>query len=286
MLIDLVGSTAPPVEKKGTEKHSPVFPHGRSWVMTAGSKLDWLGRASTATAFVALLAIGQCTAQNPVGVPPNTTPPIEAIIAGMARARAENQRRFRSYVVTRDYKLFGNERSKTKVHLMADISFVPPATKKYTIQKADGAGFGETIVRRMLMSEVEIAKDYASTDFSPDNYDLRFIHEGNVGGQRCYVLELLPKRKNKNLLQGNIWVDAGTYLPRHIEGEPVKTPSWWLRRLRIELDYGEVGGMWLQTALEATAVVRILGPHTIIARDVKYELSDLVVADRPIKILK
>ena len=149
----------------------------------------------------------------------NIAPTIEAIIAGMAQARAENQARFRSYVVTRDYKLFGKEKTKTKVHLMADISFVPPATKKYSIQKANGAGFGETIVRRMLTSEVEIAKDYATTDFSADNYDFRFICEGNANGQRCYVLDLLPKRKNKNLLHGKIWVDADTYLPRRIEGE-------------------------------------------------------------------
>ena len=212
------------------------------------------------------------------------TPTIEAIIADMAQARAENQSRFRSYLVTRDYKLFGREREKSKVHLMADISFIPPATKKYSIQKVAGAGFGETIVRRMLTSEVEIAKDYTSTDFSADNYDFRFIREGNVSGQRCYVLELLPKRKNKNLLYGKIWVDADTYLPRHIEGEPVKPPSWWLRSLRIELDYSEVGGMWLQTALEATAIVRILGPHTMIARDVKYQLSDLAVTARAIQI--
>lgn len=211
----------------------------------------------------------------------STIPSINIIIAGMALARAENQARFRSYIVTRDYELFGKEREKTKSQVTADVSFDPPATKKYTIQKAIGVSFGETLVRRMLKSEVEIAKDYASTDFSPENYDFRFILEENAGGQRRYVLELLPKRKDKNLLQGKIWVDAGTYLPQRIEGEPVKTPSWWLRRLHIELSFGEVGGMWLQTALEATATVRILGPHTIVSRDVKYQLSDLVAAAHP-----
>jgi hypothetical protein len=205
-------------------------------------------------------------------------PPIEGIIAGMAQARAENQARFRSYIVTRDYMLFGKERSKTKSRVIADISFVPPATKTYTIQKTNGTGFGETIVRRMLMSEVEIAKDYTSTDFSRENYDFRFILEENVGGRRCYVLELLPRRKDKNLLQGKIWVDAGTYLPRRVEGSPIKTPSWWLRSLRFELSYGEVGGMWLQTALEATATVRVFGPHAMVSRDVKYQLDDQVVA--------
>ena len=208
----------------------------------------------------------------------STIPSIKAIIVSMALARAENQARFRSYIVTRDYELFGKERANTKSQVTADVSFVPPATKKYTIQKAIGVSFGETIVRRMLKSEVEIAKDYASTDFSSENYDFRFILEEITGGQRRYVLELLPKRKDKNLLQGKIWVDAGTYLPQRIEGEPVKTPSWWLRRLHIELSFGEVGGMWLQTTLEASATVRILGPHTIVSRDVKYQLSDLAAA--------
>jgi hypothetical protein len=208
-------------------------------------------------------------------------PAIEDILAGMAQARTENQARFRSYIVTRDYKLFGKERLRIKSQVIADISFVPPATKTYMIQKTNGTGFGETLVRRMLIGEVEIARDYASTDFSADNYDFRFIIEENIGGQSCYVLELLPKRKDKNLLQGKIWVDAGTFLPQRIEGVPIKTPSWWLRSLRLELSYGEVGGMWLQTTLEATAAVRIFGVHTMVSRDVKYQLGDQVAAARP-----
>ncbi len=88
----------------------------------------------------------------------STIPSIKAIIASMTLARAENQARFRSYIVTRDYELFGKERAKTKSQVTADVSFVPPATKKYTIQKAIGVSFGETLVRRMLKNEVEIAK--------------------------------------------------------------------------------------------------------------------------------
>lgn len=207
-------------------------------------------------------------------------PPIESIIVDMAKARAKNQAHLRSYIVTRDYKLFGKERAKTKFEVTADIAFVPPATKKFTLYKANGGGFGATIVRRMLVREVEIARDYASTDFSSDNYNFRFIREEHVDGHLCYVLDLLPKGKSNNLLNGRIWVNADTYLPKRIEGEPNKSPSWWLRRLHIELNYGEVGGMWLQTTLEATATVRIIGPHAMVAQDVKYQLSDLVVAAR------
>jgi hypothetical protein len=205
-------------------------------------------------------------------------PTMETLMARMAQARAENQARFRSYIVTRDYQLFGKERDKSKSQVIADIIFVPPDSKKYAIQQSMGSGLGEKVVRRMLAREADITKDYRATDFSRDNYDVRFLRQEEVGGQRCYVLELLPKRPDRNLVRGNIWVDVNTYLLRRAEGEPAKSPSWWLRDVRLVFVYGEVGGMWLQTASEATANVRILGQYRMVSRDLKYQLSELVAA--------
>ena len=221
---------------------------------------------------ICLAAAVACASAQTADIPPT----VETIVARMARARSMNQASFRSYTVTRDYKLFGKERQKTKARIIADISFVPPTSKNFSIQKTNGTGIGERIVRRMLSSEVEIAKDYSATDFSPDNYDFRFIREENIGNQPCYVLELIPKRKEKNLIRGSLWIDASTYLLRRAEGEPAKNPSWWVRNARVTLFYSDVGGMWLQTALEGTATVRILGSFTIISSDVKYEMGDLV----------
>lgn len=208
----------------------------------------------------------------------SSAPTVNTLIARMAQARDENQARFRSYIVTRDYQLFGKERDKTKSQVIADVTFVPPDSKKYAIQQSMGSGLGEKVVRRMLAREADITKDYRSTDFSPDNYDFRFLRQEHVDSQRCYVLELLPRRKDKNLLRGTIWVDVNTYLLRRTEGEPAKSPSWWLRDVRLVFVYGEVGGMWLQTASEATANVRILGQYKMVSRDVKYQLSELVAA--------
>jgi len=208
-------------------------------------------------------------------------PALETIIARMAQARDENQARFRPYVVTRDYKLSDTENYSTKAQVVANVSFVPPSSKKYAIQQTSGTGLGEMIVRRMLANEAEITKDYSSTDLSPVNYDFRFLREEEASGQRCYVIELVPRRKDKHLLRGNVWVDAKTYLIHRSEGEPAKALSWWLRDVRIALRYGDVGGMWLQTALEATASVRILGSYTMVSHDVKYDLKEIVVAGRP-----
>ena len=206
----------------------------------------------------------------------SSVPTAEAITARMAQARAENRARLRPYIVTRNYKLFGKEGSKAKSEVIADVAFVPPNSKKYTIQETNGSGLGQMIVRRMLANEAEVTKDYVSTDLSTDNYDFRFIREEDVSGQRCYVLELLPRRKEKHLLHGDIWVDADTYLLRRFEGETAKTPSWWVRDVSVTFVYGEVGGMWLQIASEAVANVRILGRSTMVSRDVKYKITELV----------
>src|SRR5687768_9360805 len=71
------------------------------------------------------------------------TPPLETIVTRMAQARAENRARLRPYTVTRDYKLFGKERTKNKAQVIADVSFVPPDSKLYVIEQANGVGLGE-----------------------------------------------------------------------------------------------------------------------------------------------
>jgi hypothetical protein len=207
-----------------------------------------------------------------------TLPTVETIIARMAQARDENQSRFRPYIVTRGYTLFGQERQKSKSEVMADVTFVPPDRKQYAIQESSGSGLGEILVRRMLAGEADITKNSSSTDFSMQNYDFRFVRQEDVEGELCYMLELLPKRKDRNLVRGNIWVDVKTYLLRRTEGQPAKSPSWWLRDVHMTFLYGEINGMWLQTSSEATATVRILGQHTMVARDMKYRMGELVAA--------
>lgn len=199
--------------------------------------------------------------------------PTENIIAHMAKAGEDNHANFRPYVVMVDYKLFGKETVVPASQVIAELTFIPPYLKSYAIQHANGTHIGETIVRRMLEGQMAFAKDSGSTDISRDNYDFRLIREEDVNGHNCYVLELLPRRKAKNLLHGNIWVDASTYLLQRVEGEPAKSSSWWLKDVRIVLLFGYVGEMWMQTSSESTADVRIVGQFRMISQDVSYKID-------------
>lgn len=217
---------------------------------------------------VSLFVVGLTSAEDRVA-----TPNVETIVQRMAKARADNQAILRAYTVTRDYRLVGQDRTDSKAQILAQISFVPPSAKKFVIQKSSGTGFGERAVRQMLEHETDIVKNHDSTEMSLSNYEFQLLREELCGGRRCYVLSINPRREDKTLLRGHIWVDAITYLLHRTEGQPAKGPSWWLRDSSIIFTYGDVHGMWLQTGSESKANVRFVGRYTMISRDLEYTLS-------------
>jgi hypothetical protein len=200
----------------------------------------------------------------------------------MIQARSENRARLRPYSVTRDYRLFGKEKQMARSEVIARVTFDPPGIKQFVIQQASGTGMGERIVRQMLEHETEIGRNNASTDLSPANYGFRYLREEELAGRRCYVLGIVPRRSDKSLLRGQIWVDAVTYLLHRTEGEPARSPSWWLKDARLALVYSDVGGMWLQTSSESSAEVRFLGRHTMLSRDVEYSMSTMAASADPV----
>jgi hypothetical protein len=219
--------------------------------------------------FLGLAVVACASAQSGAVVPE-----VETIVTRMGEARAENRARLRPYTLTREYKLFGKDKEKPKSQVVAELSFVPPNVKKFTIQSTSGAaGLGERIVRQMLEGEASAVEQYGATDVSSANYHIKFVREDAVNGRHCYVLDLLPKREDKHLLRGNIWVDSDTFMLHRFDGAPAKGPSWWLRDARIAFVYGDVGGMWLQTGSESSANVRIFGPYTMVSRDVQYNVT-------------
>jgi hypothetical protein len=245
--------------------HQIAIPHGTERDVTLGA----VHSMRKICAYLLLLQLGSGLALAYADPPPS----IEVIVTRMAEARAANRASLRAHSLTREYTLVGKDK-KPKATVIAQISFAPPGAKKFTITKATGTGFGERAVRQMLENETAIVKNFDSTDMSLANYGFRLVREEQMGGKPCFVLELTPKRKDKTLLRGHVWVDSSTYLLLRTEGVPAKEPSWWLRESGIVFTYGDVGGMWLQTGSESRANVRFVGQYTMVSRDVDYTLSE------------
>jgi hypothetical protein len=202
-------------------------------------------------------------------------PSLTSILQGMERSQSE-VRQQTPYQVIREYSLSGVKSSSANAEVVAQVDFKPPIGKDYSIQKWSGSARGKQVVQRVLDHEREASKgDQGRTAVTRDNYDFIVLGDAVLDGRQCYVLGLKPKRREKDLISGSAWVDKSTFLIRHLEGETARTPSWWLKSVRIKLSFGDVSGVWLQTSMEAVSDVRLLGLHTLRSRIVDYRGSDI-----------
>ncbi|MDP9267379.1 MAG: hypothetical protein M3P27_03530 [Acidobacteriota bacterium] len=204
------------------------------------------------------------------------TADLATIIARMERAQADNRTHFRPYVVTCDYKLYGSDTSRATSEVVAELSFQPPDQKQYEIKQSSGSGSGEKVVRRVLDRETEMARQAGQFDLNRSNYDFGLLRTEQLAGVPVYVLDLRPRRSDRNLLQGEAYVDAATYRIRRIVGRPAKSPSWLIKDLQLTLTFSEAKGMWMQTGSEAVANVRFVGKHVFVSHDVSVQTAEVV----------
>ena len=224
--------------------------------------------------FITLVTlIGALVGQVP---PPSASADLDTIVTRMEQVQADNRAHFRPYIVTRDYKLYGSDTERATSEVIADISFQPPNQKQYEIKQTSGSGSGEKVVRRVLDREAEMARQVGQSDLNRANYDFELLRTEQMAGAPVYVLELHPKRSDRNLLKGEAYVDAATYRIRRIVGRPAKSPSWLIKDLQLTLTFSEAKGMWMQTGSEAIANVRFVGKHIFVSRDVSVQTSEVV----------
>jgi hypothetical protein len=204
---------------------------------------------------------------------------LDAIIQAVEKAQAAKNPHT-SYQVIREYRLFGAKDSKPDSEVVAEINFRPPAFRDYTIQRSSGSTRGPQLVRRILDHEVKATAqaNRGSSAISSDNYNFSYIGEATLDGQPCYVLALKPRRSDNNLISGQAWVDKNSFLIRQIQGEVEKTPSWWLKAVRVKLVFADLDGIWVQKSMEATADVRMVGAHTLTSRLLDYRREHEVAA--------
>jgi hypothetical protein len=203
-------------------------------------------------------------------------PDLQVLITGLEAAQRANHAHMVPFTVTREYELFsGNDQQPTGT-VVAEVHFQPPATKTWQITQASGNARAERVVKNVLEREVKYARD-GKIAISSQDYDFRYVGTGESDHRSCYILELIPKSSDGNLLRGRIWVDRDTYLIHHFEGEPAKSPSWWVKDLKLSTTYNDMGGMWLQAVSKGTADIRLCGPHTMTARTLTYRVARPVV---------
>ncbi len=199
----------------------------------------------------------------------------------MQQAQTESRDRSVAYTETREYQLSASGSQKPDSKVVAEVNFVPPAGKEYTIVQTQGSDRGANVVRKVLDRESHMAGQTDQHAITPSNYDLTLLGREALDGRDCYVLQLIPKRREVDLVRGKAWVDAASFRILRIEGETAKSPSWWIKNLQVTLNYGELNGVWVQNSTHAVADVRLIGTHVLNSRDVDLRTASVTARAIP-----
>jgi Outer membrane lipoprotein-sorting protein len=185
----------------------------------------------------------------------------EDVINRMYARDAQREALSRGYVGTRRYTL-ENERMHKTAELVAAVHCDPDGTKHFEVVSEAGWGSANKhVLRKMLESETETSSpsNRAKSRLIPDNYDFSLVGTEIVEGRSTYVIDVVPKRRDKYLMEGRIWVDETDYVLVRAEGKPAHNPSFWTHSVHFVQQYQKRGDFWFPVSTESISEARIFG---------------------------
>jgi hypothetical protein len=193
---------------------------------------------------------------------PSVTVIVEKIMSANARRSAE----LRGFEGKRWYHLeyrglFGGKEAAMEVL----ATYTAPDQHHFTVVSQSGSKLLlNRVLLKLLDSEKEAFKDRKQVELSPRNYKFTLVDTEKItDGNTCYVLAVKPRKDNKFLYAGKIWVDTKDFAVLRMEGEPAKSPSFWIRDTEIDSKWEKVEGFWLIAHNHSVSHIRLGGAATL-----------------------
>lgn len=180
----------------------------------------------------------------------------------------ENERRKESlqrYTAVRTYEIRTQE-GRVDAQTVVRMEYRAPDVKTFEMTSEKGSGIVRRLVFDGLMnSETETASGKAHHDsaLTPANYVFNLVGEENVGPYHCFVLRAVPRRKDKYLFEGTIWIESHDFAVAKIDGHPAQRPSFWVKRVDFVRQYQRVVGFWLPLRDETQVEVKLYGKRVL-----------------------
>ena len=190
--------------------------------------------------------------------------------------------RLQRYAAVRTYALKDVE-GKIRANATVAVHYTAPETKEFKTTSEGGSWVIRSLVfKRLLESETEAATGQQRRDSSikPANYTFRLIGEQDVGPYHCIVAEAVPKRRDKYLFEGRIWIDSQDFAVVKISGHPAKKLSFWINRADFVRQYQKIGEFWLPRRDETFVEVKLYGKKRLTIDYEDYTINQSVGNDQ------
>jgi hypothetical protein len=191
----------------------------------------------------------------------------------MLRSDVERRSELTGYTALRRYVAVNGDR---RAEMVARVDCSPEGTKQFTIISEEGSNAIRKHVFYKMLNEESVASHRETRDGSriaPANYKFNMVGQETLDTGPAYVLAIVPKTENKYLLDGKIWVNAKDYSIVRIEGQPARSPSFWVHNVHFVHTYQRVGQFWFASSTRSTSEVRIFGRSELTIENSDYVLN-------------
>jgi hypothetical protein len=225
--------------------------------LTTGIAAAWVPVAAQSTQNGEPLAL---SASEP-GPPSQPSPRGDEIFADLVKHNELRAASLLEYSALRTYAvtdLSGKVHAKQIVHM----EYLAPDKKTFKTISEEGSGVVRHLVlNRLMESEVSAAsgQEHHDSSITPANYTFRPVGEEDLGVHHCFVVEATPKRRDKYLFEGKVWIDRSDFAVVKIAGHPARKLSFWITRADFVRQYDKVGDFWLPVRDETFVEVRLYG---------------------------
>jgi hypothetical protein len=190
-------------------------------------------------AFLSPLAIGDTTEPAPLK--------LEQILHEMDQHDRVMVGSLKQYTCLRRYAL-ENRRFHKKAELSVRMTYSSTGHKTFEVLSEHGPSvIRNKVLHPMLDAEEEASRDdiRPQTRIVEANYSFKLIGTQMQQGRPAYLLEVIPKSKNKFLIRGRVWIDAKNFGIVRVEAAPAQNPSVFIHNTRVIQQSSRYGDVWL-----------------------------------------
>jgi len=189
--------------------------------------------------------------------------PVEQVASKLQERNAQRAAALSEFNGTRVYRMqYRGFPSDRDAEMVVSVTYRAPNSKEFSVVSQNGSKLIiDRVFKKLLEGEQEAANEEnrRNTALNTENYDFTSAGYENTPDGAQYVLNLLPKTKNKYLYRGKIWVDAKDFAVVRIEAEPAKNPSFWIKKTEVKHRYVKVNDFWLPAENHTESVIRLGG---------------------------
>src|SRR5260370_2799513 len=174
--------------------------------------------------------------------------------------------------------------SKQRAVFELERHYAAPKTLQFVPVQFSGDGFVKhNVINRVLQQEVDSTEkqDGAQTAITERNYKFTYKGDSQIEGRAVHVYQVKPLANLPGVFKGHVYLDVSSRGLLRAEGELVKSPSFFIKKIDFVTDYADLDGFSLPIHVHSVADTRLVGHVVMDISTTGYSFAGSIVNTNP-----